>query len=671
MKRLVLFATILLLLGACNDDDKTSFGNGPTLTLSTTMKAFTSSDIPEGLRLTWSSDVSIGLFEFDIKSLLFTNSNRRFNLSQGEGSNSAVFTGNAQSSEGWSDGEKILYGYYPYNPASNTASAIPFVINDVQTQTIDDPLAHVIKGSIMTTITESSGGNSESASITLEAATTVIQFGLTNNTNEPLQINKLVLRGEGSSLYKSGIYSFRDDTFTFSDNDKTASITVQPEEILELAVGEKVTFSFVTFPFTVPRGGGLIIELHTNRNTLPQITQEADGLTDLSFEAGKLYHTNVGITEQTFLIPEVVRLSENQNSFIINPATSGVETSLQLPITRVNQYWAGIDNSKTIGVDDGWVAEIIWQDFDLTGEGNVISFTNDNNRGFGPNSRIRLTLNSYPEDQYGNVVIGIKKANSEGQPTGDWLWSWHLWITDFNEDTYAITYAGSNQKAMDRNLGAKSNTVGDAGALGLLYQWGRKDPFVGAASTTGTERAATTITWPDPVAPSTGGTHAYSVQHPTTFVLCNTTTPIGDWLNANVDLAWSNGAKGIHDPCPKGWKVVSRNSWSNFALGTTFVFDEANSGYLYDGKDWYPLSGRLNHLTGELEHVGTVGYYFSSGGASRTMSSGNNNLSEPPGLNQVARALYFTPTALNNDDNNTARRANGLPVRCIRFANDD
>lgn len=31
---------------------------------------------------------------------------------------------------------------------------------------------------------------------------------------------------------------------------------------------------------------------------------------------------------------------------------------------------------------------------------------------------------------------------------------------------------------MDRNLGAVSATPGDAGAIGLLYQWGRKDPFV-------------------------------------------------------------------------------------------------------------------------------------------------------------------------------------------------
>lgn len=36
---------------------------------------------------------------------------------------------------------------------------------------------------------------------------------------------------------------------------------------------------------------------------------------------------------------------------------------------------------------------------------------------------------------------------------------------------------------MDRNLGAKNAKKYDAGSLGLLYQWGRKDPFVGADGT--------------------------------------------------------------------------------------------------------------------------------------------------------------------------------------------
>jgi hypothetical protein len=635
------------------------------------MGIFNSSDISDGLKLAWPSDANMGIFEFDVQMSLFTNSNRRFSLSQGEGSNTGIFTGTAQSNDGWSGGKRIFYGYYPYNVANNTASAIPFSVHDEQTQVVDAPLAHVVTESIMTTIKEFSGERPDNVSLAMEPVTTLIQFRLTNNTNDVLEINKLELRSNGGSFYKSGTYSFRNDAFIFTESDETASMTVKPSETVILAVGNEITFSIVTFPFAIPRGGELIMELHTNRDKTPQITQAATDPAGLSFEAGKLYYTDVEVTERTFLTPETVRLPEGQNSFIVNPATNGMETLLQLPITRVNEYWTGIDNAKMIGDNDTWIAEIIWKDFDLTGAGNVISFTNGINNGIGPNSRIGLSLNSFPDDQYGNVVIGIKKADSEGQPTGDWLWSWHLWITDFDEDTHAVTYAGSGAKAMDRNLGAKNKTIGDVGALGLLYQWGRKDPFVGASTTTATVRAETSMTWPAPVPSSTGGTHPYAVQHPTTFILCNSTALIGDWLTTESASAWSNSAKGIHDPCPKGWKVASRNNWSDFSSGTTFVFDADNKGYLYKENDWYPMSGRMNHLTGDLENVGTVGYYPSSGSATRTMSAGNGNLSDPAGLNYVARALYFTPATLNVDDNNTVRRANGNPVRCIRYMSDD
>ena len=47
---------------------------------------------------------------------------------------------------------------------------------------------------------------------------------------------------------------------------------------------------------------------------------------------------------------------------------------------------------------------------------------------------------------------------------------------------------------MDRNLGATSAALGDVGALGLLYQWGRKDPFLGSLSITESEVAASTGT---------------------------------------------------------------------------------------------------------------------------------------------------------------------------------
>ena len=73
----------------------------------------------------------------------------------------------------------------------------------------------------------------------------------------------------------------------------------------------------------------------------------------------------------------------------------------------------------------------------------------------------------------GNAVIAVKDKS------GKILWSWHIWMTDEPDE---CVYANNAGVMMDRNLGATSATPGDVGVHGLLYQWGRKDPFLGSSS---------------------------------------------------------------------------------------------------------------------------------------------------------------------------------------------
>ena len=90
----------------------------------------------------------------------------------------------------------------------------------------------------------------------------------------------------------------------------------------------------------------------------------------------------------------------------------------------------------------------------------------------------------------GNAVVAVKDTS------GKILWSWHIWFTDQPQGQEYYKNAGT---MMDRNLGATSATPGDAGALGLLYQWGRKDPFLGSSSISSSTLAKSTITWPSAV----------------------------------------------------------------------------------------------------------------------------------------------------------------------------
>jgi len=220
----------------------------------------------------------------------------------------------------------------------------------------------------------------------------------------------------------------------------------------------------------------------------------------------------------------------------------------------------------------------------------------------------------------GNAVIAAKDAD------GNILWSWHIWFTDQPQGQEYYNNAGT---MMDRNLGATSATPGDVGALGLLYQWGRKDPFLGSSSISSSTVAKSTISWPSSVySNSTDGTIAYATANPTTFIEYNARN--NDWYYTgsestdNTRWTTSDKTKSIYDPCPSGWRVPDGGSngvWSK-ALGSSSYYYEtykdANKGINFSGNFasdqtiWYPASGYRNEDDGSLFSVGYYGYYWSA-----------------------------------------------------------
>ena len=216
----------------------------------------------------------------------------------------------------------------------------------------------------------------------------------------------------------------------------------------------------------------------------------------------------------------------------------------------------------------------------------------------------------------GNAVVAAKDAS------GTILWSWHIWLTDEPQGQVYNNNAGT---MMDRNLGATSATPGDVGALGLLYQWGRKDPFLGSSSISSNPEAKSSITWPSEVSSnSTEGTIKYATEHPTTFITYNSNNY--DWYytgsSSTDDTRWQSD-KTIYDPCPVGWRVPDGGDngvWSN-ALSSSSSFygtyDKTNEGMNCSGKFgsasaiWYPASGCRNYGDGALYYVSSHGRYWS------------------------------------------------------------
>ena len=269
-------------------------------------------------------------------------------------------------------------------------------------------------------------------------------------------------------------------------------------------------------------------------------------------------------------------------------------------------------------------AEVLWETFGTSTTPNKGDLVKDVKYEDGA-----VYFETPSEYKEGNAVIAAKDAS------GTILWSWHIWLTDEPQGQVYYNNAGT---MMDRNLGATSATPGDVGALGLLYQWGRKDPFLGSSSISEGIEAKSTITWPSVVTSNPSiGTIAYATANPTTFMThygyfesSNNYISNYDWYYTgssstdNTRWATSSSRKSIYDPCPAGWRVPDGGDngvWSK-AMGSSSsskddLYDSTNEGMNFSGKFgsastiWYPASG-YSIYDGSFINVGNCGSYWSA-----------------------------------------------------------
>lgn len=316
------------------------------------------------------------------------------------------------------------------------------------------------------------------------------------------------------------------------------------------------------------------------------------------------------------------------------------------------KFRASEGNSQTL-VENVVSSSVLWETFGSSVTprcGDLITAT-----AFKDNYVIFNTNSVFNE---GNAVVAVVDDN------GVILWSWHIWFTDMPLGQKYFNDAG---EMMDRNLGATSTIPGDASSLGLLYQWGRKDPFLGSCQTNASAIALSTMDWPAYVesGPETGTTN-YSLAHPTTFIIYNNLNY--DWFytgNSTTDnTRWTTSEKdkSIYDPCPAGWRVPTGGNngiWARATGGSLFenvVFDGKNAGIDFSGKlggdtsIWYPAAGYLYRHNGVLQYAGSRGYYWTAS----------------PSESNYANHLYFRDDTTSIDLLDYGARARGLSVRCAR-----
>lgn len=273
-----------------------------------------------------------------------------------------------------------------------------------------------------------------------------------------------------------------------------------------------------------------------------------------------------------------------------------------------------------------------------------------------------IVFETSEEFKEGNASVAAKDAD------GNILWSWHIWLTD---EPQVQVYYNDAGVMMDRNLGATSTERGTSQVYGLLYQWGRKDPFLGASyvSTSCSKPAASTLYWPSAIdADVTTGRIEYATSHPTTYI----EPGHSDYgYYGRIEGARWNGSdlpKSVYDPCPQGWRVPdggNESVWAK-ATGVSYVSREGVrehgmdfSGVFGAGHDiWYPYAGTSYYNS--LHSVDSQGHYWTA------------SVHENGGAMQFwlcVRSDHGYSEVYADFSNSTCNVTDACSVRCVRDAN--
>ena len=206
----------------------------------------------------------------------------------------------------------------------------------------------------------------------------------------------------------------------------------------------------------------------------------------------------------------------------------------------------------------------------------------------------------------GSAVIAATDAR------GDIIWSWHIWYPSVEIEGLRCQ---TGDEMMNLNLGALDNAPASITSHGMLYQWGRKDPF--PYSPVAEEGSVATL--PVKVYDINGdevkigntemfsskdNTLAFSIANPSCCISNNNQFSVcRDWLLPAESSAalWGNpkgdvrtdgrydnvGEKSFYDPCPVGWRVAPVRDYQYMTESGGYTWAQGDTGNL----KFYDLGG--------------------------------------------------------------------------------
>ena len=435
----------------------------------------------------------------------------------------------------------------------------------------------------------------------------------------------------------------------------------------------------------------------------------ADLVNDFNVEPNKKYTYELTLTRKgdpshDSRIEDLAeqRLDIDANCYLLHPPKLDWQTRyFAFPVRRAAVFWnspytnmgvygaARLDATPFVLEETtAWTAEIVWNelykdgvlvdDFLLTGSGQGFDPDNtDPPAGHQPWIRVKLDAGVK-----GNALVAIKY-------NGSILWSWHLWVTDYDPDvemtpverTYIYAVPGGSLHRyngdlwttgvykdafiMDRNLGATA-AIGEYESHGFYYEPGRKDPFRYGSGHSSLKATKDVI---------------YGVRNPKVFLYnaSDSWAAYGSLLSAVEN--WFDprflqhggdhceADKAIYDPCPPGWRLPLRYTYRDLATGSG---DARHREWTLEhpGLNYYPEGYENEAVTGTIYFPAAGQIWAHNGGDNRHWgipSRGIQLLQAEQSHNYliVTEDVDLVQFSVDAGYNNPA--GIGMSVRCVRL----
>lgn len=468
----------------------------------------------------------------------------------------------------------------------------------------------------------------------------ILELNLTGKGN----VRRITFKGydaEGKLIKTSGeaTVDATGENYELKMGDNASASVVLECRAEGVALSETVP---VSFHIALPAG------TYESFNVVVAMTDGAKMKIESSKSLNLIRSERTKTSPKTFVENYYIDLSEEgtANCYIVSEAdtytfrmTKGNSSEVVTPVFSVSVLWESFDTDEIPHVGD-----LI----------KSVTFKDDR--------MIFRTADSFHE---GNAVIAAHNA------AGTIVWSWHIWMTDRPQEIQCLR---NGSVIMDRNLGATESKPGNDyyRTFGLLYQWGRKDPFLNFRSTPPSYgEMYSTGNWT-----STGAGHGIenSIKSPMAFFIVSQyldtyedcdwahTYRSGDYFRPYPDNTRWQETKTIYDPCPSGWKVPTGGTegfWvhAGFPNGEG-VHPVAEGGMMFgtpycEPEVYFPIA-KTRQYDGTMNTNDQSSYYW-------TVTPASVREGKP------ACTLRLTPYAdvYTSYDDYTIR-GNGYSVRCVK-----